>query len=92
MNLKCPPGWQLRIRWELGPSPVRDVHRSLAETKDTNYSTTVKMLSVMLDKGLVLRGYPLLELTDRGPEDVFYLLLTYKNILQWKFFTNRCLD
>lgn len=45
----------LRILWELGPSPVREVHARLNEAKGTNYSTTVKMLSVMLTKGLVKR-------------------------------------
>ncbi|MBI1313697.1 BlaI/MecI/CopY family transcriptional regulator [bacterium] len=45
----------LRILWELGPSPVREIHRRLNEAKGTNYSTTVKMLSVMLTKGLVKR-------------------------------------
>ena len=45
----------LRILWELGPSPVRAVHARLSADKGTNYSTTVKMLSVMLDKGLVKR-------------------------------------
>lgn len=45
----------LRILWELGPSPVRDVHARLNQAKGTNYSTTVKMLSVMLTKGLVKR-------------------------------------
>lgn len=45
----------LRILWELGPSPVREIHRKLEAAKGTNYSTTVKMLSVMLDKGLVKR-------------------------------------
>jgi predicted transcriptional regulator len=45
----------LRILWELGPSPVRDIHARLAAEKGTNYSTTVKMLAVMLDKGLVRR-------------------------------------
>ena len=45
----------LRILWELGPSPVREVHKQLSADKGTNYSTTVKMLSVMLDKGLVKR-------------------------------------
>ena len=45
----------LRILWELGPSPVRAVHQKLAAAKGTNYSTTVKMLSVMLTKGLVKR-------------------------------------
>src|SRR3954447_12004584 len=45
----------LRILWELGPSPVREIHKRLEADKGTNYSTTVKMLSVMLTKGLVKR-------------------------------------
>ncbi len=45
----------LRILWELGPSPVREIHARLSAAKGTNYSTTVKMLSVMLTKGLVKR-------------------------------------
>ena len=45
----------LRVLWELGPSPVRAIHARLAEAKGTNYSTSVKMLSVMLTKGLVKR-------------------------------------
>jgi BlaI family transcriptional regulator, penicillinase repressor len=45
----------LRILWELGPSPVREVHQRLEAAKGTNYSTTVKMLGVMLQKGLVTR-------------------------------------
>ena len=45
----------LRILWELGPSPVREIHGRLHADKGTNYSTTVKMLSVMLQKGLVKR-------------------------------------
>ena len=45
----------LRILWERGPSPVRKIHARLAEAKGTNYSTTVKMLSVMLVKGLLKR-------------------------------------
>lgn len=45
----------LRILWELGPGPVREVHSRLNAAKGTNYSTTVKMLSVMREKGLVRR-------------------------------------
>lgn len=45
----------LQILWELGPSPVREIHARLTEAKGTNYSTTVKMLAVMLAKGLVRR-------------------------------------
>ena len=45
----------LRILWEHGPSTARGIHNQLAGERETNYSTTVKMLSVMLDKGLVKR-------------------------------------
>ena len=45
----------LRALWELGPSPVRRIHEAISATKETNYSTTVKMLSVMLEKNLVKR-------------------------------------
>lgn len=45
----------LRILWELGPSPVREIHKRLEAGRGTNYSTTVKMLSIMLGKGLVRR-------------------------------------
>jgi predicted transcriptional regulator len=45
----------LRILWELGPSPVREIHKRLDAAKGTSYSTTVKMLAVMLQKGLVRR-------------------------------------
>ena len=45
----------LRILWERGPSRVREIHARLNAEKGTNYSTTVKMLSVMLDKGIVRR-------------------------------------
>jgi len=46
----------LRVLWESGPSTAREIHNRLSETKDTNYSTTVKMLTLMLKKGLVDRN------------------------------------
>jgi len=45
----------LRILWAKAPATAREIHNRLAELRDTNYSTTVKMLTVMLDKGLVRR-------------------------------------
>ena len=45
----------LRILWQDGPSIARHVHNELQTAKQTTYSTTVKMLSVMLEKGLVKR-------------------------------------
>ena len=45
----------LGILWDLGPSPVREIHARLSAAKGTSYSTTVKMLGVMLQKGLIRR-------------------------------------
>jgi predicted transcriptional regulator len=45
----------LRVLWRLGPSTVRQVHLALSREKETGYSTTLKMMQVMRDKGLLLR-------------------------------------
>ncbi len=45
----------LRILWDHGPSIARQIHNLLQTERQTTYSTTVKMLSVMLEKGLVRR-------------------------------------
>jgi BlaI family penicillinase repressor len=46
----------LRVLWERGPSTVRQVHETLAETRDTGYTTTLKLMQIMADKGLVKRN------------------------------------
>lgn len=46
----------LGVLWEHGPSTVREVHNILAEDRDTGYSTTLKMMQVMLQKGLLRRN------------------------------------
>ncbi len=45
----------LRVLWERGPSTVRDVHRVLYPQDEAIYNTTLKLLLVMLEKGLVVR-------------------------------------
>jgi len=45
----------LRVLWELGPATVRQVHEVLATTRDTGYTTTLKLMQIMADKGLVTR-------------------------------------
>jgi predicted transcriptional regulator len=45
----------LRILWARGPSTVRDVHLELSATQQTGYTTILKLLQIMTDKGLVLR-------------------------------------
>ena len=46
----------LGVLWDLGPSTVRQVHDALAKQRDTGYSTTLKMMQVMLEKALVRRN------------------------------------
>src|SRR5690349_11718309 len=47
----------LRVLWARGPSTVREVHLALASEpeRETGYSTTLKMMQVMLEKGLLTR-------------------------------------
>ena len=46
----------LRVLWRLGSGTVRQVHQALAAgRRTTGYSTTLKMMQVMRDKGLLLR-------------------------------------
>jgi predicted transcriptional regulator len=44
----------LNILWTLGPSTVRDVHT--ASEKDTGYTTILKQMQVMTEKGLLARS------------------------------------
>ena len=45
----------LRVLWAQGPSTVRQVHETLAEARDTGYTTTLKLMQIMAEKGLVTR-------------------------------------
>ncbi len=45
----------LRVLWERGPSTVRQVHEELARTETTGYTTALKLLQIMTEKGLVTR-------------------------------------
>lgn len=45
----------LRVLWDHGPRSVRDVLRLLNESKPTGYTTVLKMLQIMTEKGLVAR-------------------------------------
>ena len=46
----------LRVLWERGPSTVRHVHEALAGTRETGYTTTLKLMQIMAEKGLVERN------------------------------------
>jgi predicted transcriptional regulator len=45
----------LRILWERGQSTVRDVHEAIDARRPTGYTTVLKQLQIMTEKGLVRR-------------------------------------
>jgi BlaI family penicillinase repressor len=46
----------LRVLWERGPSTVREVFEVVVGTRETGYTTTLKLMQIMADKGLVTRN------------------------------------
>jgi BlaI family transcriptional regulator, penicillinase repressor len=59
----------LHVLWERGPSTVRQVHDVLTRERPTAYTTALKLLQIMTDKGLVRRDE-----TDRS--HVYHARLT----------------
>ena len=45
----------LQVLWSRETASVRDVHEELAKTKDVGYTTTLKLMQIMNEKGLVKR-------------------------------------
>jgi BlaI family penicillinase repressor len=45
----------LRVLWDREPCSVREVHEAIAATKPVGYTTVLKTLQIMFDKGLVKR-------------------------------------
>ena len=45
----------LQTLWAKGLATVREVHEDLARTKDVGYTTTLKLMQIMHEKGLVKR-------------------------------------
>ena len=60
MNKKLPKPTEselaiLQILWQAGPSSVRFVNEQLNKQREVGYTTTLKLMQIMLDKGLVAR-------------------------------------
>ena len=45
----------LQVLWEKDQASVREVHEELLKTKDAGYTTTLKLMQIMFEKGLVKR-------------------------------------
>jgi BlaI family transcriptional regulator, penicillinase repressor len=46
----------LRVLWQRGPSTVREVHDALNDARPTGYTTVLKLMQIMTEKGLVRRN------------------------------------
>lgn len=45
----------LQVLWQHGPAPVREVQEALDALRPTGYTTVLKLLQIMTEKGLVVR-------------------------------------
>ena len=45
----------LDLLWEMRRARVSDIHRAISERRPTTYTTVLKLLQIMLEKGLVRR-------------------------------------
>jgi BlaI family transcriptional regulator, penicillinase repressor len=45
----------LKILWNKGQASVREVHETLSEHKISGYTTTLKLMQIMFEKGIVSR-------------------------------------
>ncbi|HVW95393.1 MAG TPA: BlaI/MecI/CopY family transcriptional regulator [Mucilaginibacter sp.] len=45
----------LQVLWDHGPSTVRFVNNMLNEQKEVNYTSTLKLMQIMVDKGMLKR-------------------------------------
>jgi BlaI family penicillinase repressor len=45
----------LQVLWAKGPSTVRQVNAEISQKQKTGYTTTLKLMQIMTDKGLVVR-------------------------------------
>ncbi len=45
----------LKILWDKGQASVREVHETLSEHKISGYTTTLKLMQIMFEKGIVSR-------------------------------------
>ncbi len=62
----------LQVLWNKGKATVREVHEALGEFKDSGYTTTLKLMQIMFEKGLVKRD-------DSSKTHIYEALVTRAN-------------
>jgi BlaI family transcriptional regulator, penicillinase repressor len=46
----------LTVLWSIGPATVREVYDAISRRRSAEYSTTLKFMQIMAEKGLLLRN------------------------------------
>jgi predicted transcriptional regulator len=64
----------LGVLWDRGPSTVREVYEQLGDRRATGYTTFLKLMQIMADKGLLLR--------DEGHRSHVYLPRLTREVAQ----------
>jgi predicted transcriptional regulator len=65
----------LRVLWDKKKATVREVHDVLSAHKDAGYTTTLKLLQIMFEKGLVKRD-------DSNKTHIYYANVSRENTQQ----------
>jgi predicted transcriptional regulator len=65
----------LQVLWSEGNATVRKVHEAMAGFKDAGYTTTLKLMQIMHDKGLVGRD-------DSGKSHIYFALASKEKTQQ----------
>ncbi len=65
----------LQLIWKHGPLTVRQIHDHLSTAKQTGYTTTLKMMQIMTDKGLLGRKI-------KGRGHLYHALISEKKTTQ----------
>jgi len=63
----------LQFLWEQQPSSVKEIHEKLSNTKDVGYTTILKQMQRMLEKGIISR-------TKKGKIHLYSSILKEKNV------------
>ena len=73
----------LQVLWDRSSATVRDVHEELLKTKDAGYTTTLKLMQIMFEKGLVIRD-------SSSKTHIYQAAVTRENTQ--KLFLNKMID
>ncbi|MEO6230356.1 MAG: BlaI/MecI/CopY family transcriptional regulator [Ferruginibacter sp.] len=73
----------LQVLWTRNLATVREVHEELLKSKDAGYTTTLKLMQIMFEKGLVTRD-------SSSKIHIYKPVVTRENTQ--KLFLNRMID